>query len=548
MWLPKNAPIRRKLRITLMITCGVALLVACTVLFGFHLLTFRQTFKRDLVALAQIISTNATAAVTFQDEEAANDILASLIAKPQITGASIFLKNGKILARSGKAKIEYRTAQAGFYFEPDDLVYIHPIVMDKIQIGTLGLHSDYPKEFAHLLEVYVAILAVVLAVSILIAFIASSNLQRLITQPILDLAETAGTIADNKDYSVRAKKIENDEVGLLTDAFNQMLAQIQVQDSELFAASEKLETQVEALRHQIAERERAESQLEKLNEQLLQASRQAGMAEVATEVLHNVGNVLNSVNVSTTLISETVGRSKIENLCRAVTLLKEQSLTLSQFLEQDPRGRVLPGYLEEVGQHLRFEKEVVQKELALLSKNIQHIKDIVAMQQTHAKAGGVIESMHIEQLVEDALQINAIAFERIGIKVVRNYQDTPMVEVDKHKILQILVNLVKNATHALAEDNACEPRTLSVTITNQAHSVQIAVTDNGTGIAPENLTRIFAHGFTTRKDGHGFGLHSGAIAAKEMGGALRATSPGLGLGATFTLELPLQIRHELKYQ
>jgi len=524
-----------------MVTCGVALLVACAALFGFQLLIFRQTFQRDLVALAQIISTNTTAAITFKDEEAANEILASLVAKPQIKNATILLQDGKVLAHFGTVqKHSHPTDTATFSFEGNDLVYINPVIMDKKQIGTLELHSDYGTEATHLLELYLGILAVVLAVSILIALLISSRLQRLIAQPILDLAETAGIIADNKDYSVRARKIENDEVGLLTDAFNQMLSQIQVQDSELLTARGKLETQVKALSHQIAERKRAETQLEELHQQLLETSRRAGMAEVATGVLHNVGNVLNSVNVSATLISEAASHSKIPHLCKAVALLNQPGKALGEFLENDPRGTVLPGYLQEVSEHLAREQDGIQKEVCLLSKNIQHIKDIVAMQQAHAKAGGFIETLSVEQLVEDAIQMNQISLSRHSIEVIRDFRCTPKVAVDKHKILQILVNLIQNAKHALTERAGTDPRTLTISIADTGTGfVQILVLDNGIGIPSENLTRIFAHGFTTRKDGHGFGLHSGAIAAKEMGGSLTASSPGMELGAVFTLQIPL---------
>ena len=116
----------------------------------------------------------------------------------------------------------------------------------------------------------------------------------------------------------------------------------------------------------------------------------------------------------------------------------------------------------------------------------------------------------------------------------------PAVLADKHKVLQILVNLLRNAKHALEEGGGGDKRLKLRVGINGERRVKISVSDNGVGIAPEHLSRIFEHGFTTRKEGHGFGLHSGALAAREMGGSLGAHSAGPGQGATFTLEFPAQ--------
>jgi two-component system NtrC family sensor kinase len=178
-------------------------------------------------------------------------------------------------------------------------------------------------------------------------------------------------------------------------------------------------------------------------------------------------------------------------------------------------------------------------ELELLVKNVEHIKDIVAMQQNYARVSGIMESLSIRTLVDDALQMNVAALARHGILVVREFEEVPVISVDKHKVLQILVNLIRNAKYAIDAASKRDKR-LSVSIRlNGADLIEIAVVDNGIGIAPENLTRIFSHGFTTKKDGHGFGLHSGALAAKEMGGSLSAFSDGVGHGAKFVLQLPV---------
>ena len=195
--------------------------------------------------------------------------------------------------------------------------------------------------------------------------------------------------------------------------------------------------------------------------------------------------------------------------------------------------------LAELGQRLDAERLKMHAELQGLAANIEHIKEIVAMQQNYAKVSGETESLAVTSLIEDSIRMNAAAFVRHGVTLERDFAPVPFVSVDKHKVLQVLTNLLRNAKYAV--DETTQPKKL-ITIGTRIEGkgfVAITVTDNGVGIAPENLTRIFAHGFTTRKEGHGFGLHSGALAAKEMGGELTAHSDGPGCGATFTITVPI---------
>lgn len=283
----------------------------------------------------------------------------------------------------------------------------------------------------------------------------------------------------------------------------------------------------------------AEAKLDQVHKQLLEASRQAGMAEVATSVLHNVGNVLNSVNVASSCVADSLKKSKAANLSKVVALLRDHENDLGNFITNDPKGKQLPEYLAQLAGHLAGEQTVVLNELALLQKNIEHIKEIVAMQQNYSRTSGIQELLPVVSLVEDAFRMNTGAMERHHIHVVREYSETPPVSVEKHKVLQILVNLIRNAKYA-CDDSGRNDKQIILRVTNGEGGIKISVIDNGVGIPVENLTRIFNHGFTTRKDGHGFGLHSGALAAKEIGGNLIAFSEGPGRGATFTLELPFQ--------
>jgi signal transduction histidine kinase len=295
------------------------------------------------------------------------------------------------------------------------------------------------------------------------------------------------------------------------------------------------------LESEIVERKRAEQELKELTTQLVEASRQAGMAEVATGVLHNVGNVLNSVNVSSTLICEKLQQSRLSHMTKAVGLLREHEGNLPAFLTNDPKGRQLPQFLAKLTDHLAEENQALLQETDSLNQNVQHIRQIVSTQQSFARVFGVTEHLGAEGLMEEAVQLNLAAFDRHGIKLVRQFSPVPLVLVDRHKVLQILINLLRNAKHALREvDRPDKQVTLTIAAAGTGR-VRMAVTDNGSGIAQENLTKVFQHGFTTKKDGHGFGLHSGALAAKEMNGSLAIHSDGPGKGATFTLELPVAV-------
>lgn len=317
----------------------------------------------------------------------------------------------------------------------------------------------------------------------------------------------------------------------------------------LIAANEELEARVRertrALQEQIAEKERAYNQLEQAQQNLMLASRQAGMAEVATSVLHNVGNVLNSVNISIAMLNERLRHMRVENVNKAALLLKKPADELAQFLLDDPKGKALPEYLEKLGEKLAQDKQAMISEVKTLIKSVEHIKVIVAMQQNLAKKGGVLEQVDITELVEDAIQVIAPAYDRHQIEIIRNYTPVAPVLVDRHQVMQILINLLTNAKQALIEKPTGKKVIVKVWMP-KPDRVSVSVTDNGIGIPTENLEKIFTQGFTTRAGGHGLGLHSGANAAKQLGGSLTASSKGPGHGATFTLELPVSTPQTLK--
>lgn len=307
-------------------------------------------------------------------------------------------------------------------------------------------------------------------------------------------------------------------------------AEINRMNIALQTANEELEERVE----------RRTQQLREAQSELLDSARQAGMAEIATNVLHNVGNVLNSVNISADLLMRKLHASKTSGLGKVVQLMNEHQDDLGAFISQDAKGKLLPAYLAQLTDAIAIEQQSMQEELVQLTSSVDHIKDIVSTQQSYAGAPRVEEPLYIEQLLEDALRMNAGALTRHHVTVMREYERLPQVMGDKHRILLILINLISNAKQAMSDlPGHSRQLTLQVHVVDDS-TLHISVKDDGEGILPENMARLFTHGFTTRKDGHGFGLHSCALAAIEMKGRLTVKSDGPGTGAVFTLELPLK--------
>lgn len=308
-------------------------------------------------------------------------------------------------------------------------------------------------------------------------------------------------------------------------------AQIRRMNDKLLFSNKELEDKVE-------ERTR---QLKITQSELVDTARQAGMAEIATNVLHNVGNVLNSVNISVGEVSRRVRGSRASGLSKAMQLINAHPNDLGHFLTEDEKGKLLPAYLNQLVEAIALEHKSVTEELIQLTKSVEHIKDVVATQQSYAGIAGIVETLVVSSLIEDALRMNFGALTRHHVTVVKEYCSLPPIIGDKHRLLLILINLISNAKYAMS-DVPEDSREIVIKVeVPDPQTLRISVRDGGEGILAENMPKIFAHGFTTRKDGHGFGLHSCAIAAVEMGGSLTAHSDGLGKGAVFALQIPLTL-------
>lgn len=342
-------------------------------------------------------------------------------------------------------------------------------------------------------------------------------------------------------------EVELDSARTTADMLGASILRQRAQDALVEAKSDLEQRVLERtfeLSEQIVAKDRAHAELQQAQKQLMELSRQSGMAEIATGVLHNVGNVLNSINVSASLFADQLRASRLLQLNELTRLLTQHQENITSFLKDDPRGqRVLP-YLAGLSDHLLRERDSMSDELQKLLEHVNHVKEIVSMQQSYARSSGVLEKLTAESLLEDALNILGKGLERHRIELVRDLQPVPQLTTDRHKVLQILLNLLRNAKDAVKAGRQV-PRRITVRICDGGEGmVRFEVEDNGVGIEPGNLASIFSHGFTTKKDGHGFGLHSGALAAKLLGGSLQVKSDGLGQGARFTLDLPIQPANE----
>ncbi len=363
---------------------------------------------------------------------------------------------------------------------------------------------------------------------ILELIIMSWVLRQQVTRPLLAFSQATERLASGNDLQVELDTSREDELGQLARSFRLMANEVQRREESLRQANETLEQRVQERTRELGD----------IQQQLVQTARRAGMAEIATNVLHNVGNVLNSVYTSAQLARERTAQMRLEHVRRLANLLDEHQSDLGTFLTQSPQGQHMRPFLHTLGENLLEERKEILSLLEEVGRYTEHIGDIVNVQQDYARVPRLQEPVLLSASVEDALRINAAGLTRQQVKVERHLEPLPPVLTDKHKLLMILVNLISNAQHALEEVPADERR-LSVKLERTPEArLRLSIHDSGVGIAPEMLTRIFQSGFTTREEGHGFGLHSSALAAQELDGSLSAHSDGPGRGATFTLELP----------
>jgi len=292
-----------------------------------------------------------------------------------------------------------------------------------------------------------------------------------------------------------------------------------------------------AIIRDISKRKATELQLARAQAERAELARRAGMAEVAVEVIHHIGNVLNSANVSSTLLLDRVRHSKVALLPKIVKLLDQHSADLPRFIAEDSRGKALPQFIKSLARHLVGEQARSLQELESLCGSIDRVKGIVAMQQEYTGSQTVTEPVRVSEVIAEALGPHAAELARQGIQVVTTGNHGLLVSVDKHQVVGILEALISNAKHACAE-SACEHKTIELHVAMERERFRLSVRDNGVGLTASNRKQVFRPGFTTRPQSLGLSLHNAALQTSLLGGHLSFHSGGPGLGSTFILDLP----------
>ena len=552
---------------------GIVLASAFIISVNFGVDSSKKNIISGLNIVGEIVADRGAASLAFSDVESANSNLRTLRSHDSIVYACIRSAENEVFSEYSKDMQKIFTCDE--YNENKNInigshyVDIYkPIFLEGESIGTVQIKASLDEFSGQTIYIIKLSLFIFIALMIVAAFV-SGRVLDMIIKPVTRLKEIAKKVTDNKDYSLRMEKTSSDEVGVLVESFNEMLDQILERDIALSGEKDKAEfSAISAKRYaketeninidlenEIRERVNIEQELqdlnetledkvkertvelEKLNEKIGDIARNSGMAEVASGVLHNVGNVLNSVNVSVSLIREQLMRTKAGNLNRLVEMMDSNRNNIAEFIEKDEKGKQIPRFLSLLSDQLKEENVSMFSELDQLTSNIEHIKNVISMQQSYAGSYGVREKVKISDLIEDALKINSQGMSQHGIKIIKDYGDDPVLYFDKHKAMQVIINLISNAKYALIDSDKKE-KTINIVIKSDEDKISINVIDNGVGIASEDMPHLFEYGFKKRREGHGYGLHHSALVANELGGRISIKSGGLGKGANFALILP----------
>lgn len=550
-------PINRKLFLLCAVVAIVALLVSILSMIVYDMGVIRTDTAQRLQTLAEVVADNSKIAMSFSDTNAATETLRSLKLESSIQAAILTDMTGEPFAnyyapdQSEFMLSERKLQPHAVRFVGDHATLVTPVGDIDGVIGYLYVRYNTSELREHVLDKLLIGVGILLS-TLVLSLIVAHRLQWYISTPIAILARATQSVKDTGNYSLRVPPQAPDEIGVLCESFNNMLAQIEYRDLQLTTAQAALEKRVEErtselsaanlhLREEIEGHKRSQQRLHEMQQKLIDTARAAGMAEIATGTLHNVGNVLNSVNVSITLLIERTRKHTraIEGITRATGILVEHTSELGPFFTEHAQGQHFTSYLGTLGESLGRDTQDIYDELRKTRALIDHIKEVVASQQEFAKVSGVKSELKLSDLFQEALTINDSSLVRHGIEVRHEFATDPVLLADKQRIMQVLVNLISNAKHAMSSPDASR-RILTLGIRkSDSDTIQAYVRDTGNGIDRANLAKIFRHGFTTKQKGHGFGLHSSALAAKEMNGKLTVHSDGIGLGAEFTLSLPI---------
>lgn len=499
MTLLQRLPIRQKLVLIAMVTAGGALLLAGGVLILFDAFRFKEEMAQDLLVLAEIVAENSPAALTFEDLTAANETLRALSVRKSLVAAALYDQRGRLFAHYhvGTARLPAAPEEDGYEFRDGGLVVFRHVELEGETIGAVYLRSNLDELVARVRTQVVAVVVVFLASGIM-ALLLSSGLQRLVSRPILDLAKTAWSVSEEKDYSIRAEKRSSDELGQLVDAFNDMLGQIQDRDSELSIANQEL-------RKEISVREWAEQERARLLGLEQAARREAEEAnrikdEFLATLSHELRTPLNAILGWVQVLR--AGKLDEAAASRALETIERNSKVQAQLIaDLLDVSRIITG-------KLRLESRPVELH-RIIDAALESVRPA-------ADAKGI----------EISLSLGSLSSPVLG---------------DPDRLQQVVWNLLSNAIKFTPRDGRVEVR-----LGESAPHALIQVSDTGIGIRPDFLPHVFdrfrqAESSLTRSHGGlGLGLSIVRHLVELHGGVVEVDSAGEGQGTTFTVRLPLR--------
>ena len=503
-WL-RDLPIRQKLTLAITVTSAVALLLLSGTLLIRDVLSFRQDLGEDLRALAAIVADNSTAALSFEDVESAQEMLAALSAKPHVTVAALYTADGRLFAEYTPEGSEQNApdipARDGYRLTADTAEVTHPVELEGTRIGTLFVRSSLAELYSRL-RARVLTVGLVLVASWLLTVVLSSWLQRLVADPLLNLTATARAVSARQDYSLRARAIGRDEIGVLVTAFNDMLSQIERRDAALLQATGTLEKRVAErtaqLEQELIERHRAEQELERRNEELQHTNRE--LDDFAYIASHDLKEPLRGIH------------------------------NYSRFL------------LEDYSDRLDAEGRQKLETLSRLSRRMEQIIDALLQYSRLGRAEPVLAAVDTQALVEEVLETLAISVREHGAEV-RVPRRLPEVHGDRVLLGEVFANLITNAMkyndkpEKWVEIGVADPEPRS----SPGERV-LYVRDNGIGIPQRHLEgvfRIFKR--LHARDAYGGGSGAGLtivrkIVERQRGRIWIESAPGQGTTVFFTLK------------
>jgi len=420
-------------------------------------------------------------------------------------------------------KTNFQLLKPGEMDQSEDEVYefASPVMVDNEQLGTIrygittkriaGAIKKAKQESKKATNTMVETIFIVMLLSILINYLFISLFTKKITHPLNVLTKAAKDIAKG-NYNLEIKVEGNNEIADLSQQFNKMRLEVNMKQHELRKLNATLEDKVE----------QRTAELKQTQQELLEAAHSAGKAELAINVLHNIGNALNSVNITIQGNNDIIEGSKVNALQKTNKLIQDQP-NIIDYLAHDNIGIKIIPIIDKLTKKLVSEQAEMKKNSYRLLKSIRLINETINSQQKYAKVNALVEKVKINDLIEDVIsmqkQMNIIE----NVKLETIFSENIEIAVDRLKLYQILTNMFVNARQALV-NNAHDHRNIQISTTLATNFIQISIRDNGCGISKENQKKIFNHGFTTKKEGHGFGLHSCANYLKEMGATLKMTS------------------------